>query len=716
MGFVTPALLGGMLLVGLPIVLHLIMRRDAKHFLFPALRFVQLRRSVNQHRLRLRQLLLLALRCAIIVLLALALARPTLLGAGGTGKEGGPIAAVLVFDNSLRMDYQHQNQSRLQQAQELAGWLLEQLPAEGPITIVERTGRHRGQALDRTAAELRVERLQTSPVVRPMDEVLRDTADWLREQDGYRGEIYVFTDLAEVEWPDDTLADFAGQLDQLPDVNVYLIDVGLQRPRNLGLGELKLSGQQLTPGSLLQLQTELHSSGAAASNGEVGVELYVGEGSAAPQKRGQQTMQRTGEESHNIEFSLSGLELGTHQGFVRIAGSDPLSSDDTRYFTVDVRPPRKVLLLGERPSDTLFLHEALAPSSAAGLLQSKFICQVDTFNALVDDRGASKLAEPLANFDVVCVVDPPPLPAAAWQALTDYVHAGGGLGIFLGRHGRRDDLNGSAPQLLLPAKIRWQSREATYFRPTTLDHPALADLKQFADAVPWSEFPVYKYWELEAGPAEVTVVASFANGRPALLERQVGSGRVLTMTTSVSDPAYDDPWNLLPTGPDPWPFLALVSGIVDYLAGASDVQLNYLAGQTAVLRLSPREQVTSFVLQMPDGEAVRQTLTSGQQELTVASTEQLGNYRVRAGGQQGRLDRGFSVNCPSEMSRLERADAAHIIAMLGSERARTARTRQEIEVRVGLGRVGRELFPALIMAVAVVLGAEILLSNRFYEL
>ena len=670
MGFVTPALLGGMLLVGLPIVLHLIMRREAKHFLFPALRFVQLRKSVNQHRLRLRQLLLLALRCAIIVLLALALARPTLLGASGAGKEGGPIAAVLVFDNSLRMDYQHQNQSRLEQAQELAGWLLEQLPAEGPIAVIERTGRHRGQSLDRTAAELRVERLQTSPVVRPMDEVLRDAADWLRDQPGYRGEIYFFTDLAGVEWSDAALTEFAGQLDELTDANVYVIDVGLLQPHNLGLGELALSGQQLTPGSLLQLQTELFSTGTTQSNDEVAVELYVDEGSGAPQKRGQQTVPLADDEPHNIEFSLSGLALGTHQGFMRIAGSDPLACDNTRYFTVDVRSPRKVLLLGERPSDTLFLREALEPSSAAALLQSKFACQVDTFDHLGDQRGASNLAEPLANFDVVCMVDPPPLPAAAWQTLTDYVHAGGGLGIFLGRHAKRDDLNGAAPQLLLPAKLRWQSREATYLRPAALEHPALADLKGFADAVPWSEFPVYKYWELEAGLAEVTVVASFANGKPALLERQVGTGRVLTMTTPVSDPAYDDPWNLLPTGPDPWPFLALVNGIVDYLGGASDVQLNYLAGQTAVLRLSPQEQVTSFVLQMPDGEAVRQTLTPGQQDLTVASTEELGNYRVRAGGQQGRLDRGFSVNCPPEMSRLERADVAHIIEVLGSGRVR----------------------------------------------
>src|SRR5882757_5144377 len=97
MGFVTPALLGGAALVALPIMLHLIMRRESKLLKFPALRFVQQRRLMNQHRLRLRQLLLLALRCAIIAFLAFALARPTLRGstsssAASAGKDGAAVA------------------------------------------------------------------------------------------------------------------------------------------------------------------------------------------------------------------------------------------------------------------------------------------------------------------------------------------------------------------------------------------------------------------------------------------------------------------------------------------------------------------------------------------------------------------------------------------------------------------------------------------------
>ena len=160
--------------------------------------------------------------------------------------------------------------------------------------------------------------------------------------------------------------------------------------------------------------------------------------------------------------------------------------------------------------------------------------------------------------------------------------------------------------------------------------------------------------------------------------------------------------------------MALAGGIANYLCGVGDTQLNYLAGQAVVLRLSPEERVSSYVLQMPDGSAVRQSLTPGQQDLSIAATESLGNYRVRAGGQDGQLDRGFSINLPAEVTQLARVPAAEIVDSLGKQRTRVARTQQEIELRVGLGRVGRELFPALIIAVALVLAAEQLLANRFY--
>jgi hypothetical protein len=478
---------------------------------------------------------------------------------------------------------------------------------------------------------------------------------------------------------------------------------------------------------MLQIQTELVSTGpqrntddqAEPAARDVVVELYVGDDVDHAEKRGLQTVAVSGENGdplsrkRPVEFSLSGLELGTHQGFVRIVGSDGLSADDIRYFTVDVRPPMRVLLLGENIDDSLFLREALSPTSVAALAQPRFACE---------DRRYNELSElVLADFAAVCLVDPPALAAETWKVLADFAEAGGGVGIFLGRRAKRDDMNQPEPQQLLPAKLRWTSHEATFLRPVAVEHPALADLGDLADVVPWSEFPAFKYWELEAGAGgtrrggSAHVVATFANGKPALVERQIGSGRVLMMTTSVSDPAYDDPWNLLPTGTDPWPFLALANGIAEYLCGIGDTSLNYLAGQTVILRLSPEESVTSYVLQLPDSSGVRQSHTPGQQDVTIAATEILGNYRVRAGGREGQLDRGFSVNLPAETTRLERIPPAELIESLGKDRVRIARTRDEIELRVGLGRVGREMFPALIIAVALVLAAEQLLANRFYS-
>jgi hypothetical protein len=713
-------------LVGVPIVLHLIMRREAKQFQFPALRFVERRRTLNQHRLRLRHLLLLALRCAIIALLAAALARPTLRGAGALGKEDAPIATVLVFDNSLRMQYQHENQTRLERAKELALWLIGQLPADAPITVIDRAGRQRGQDLDRDAAELRVERLELSSVVRSPEEPLRDAADWLEKQKDHRGEVYVFTDLAAEAWPEEALIGLGRRLEELPGTSVYVIDVGIERPRNAGIDALRLSSEQLGPGGTLQIGAQLIKTespampGAASAAGaadviydEVVVEVYLGEGPGDMVKRGQKVVTAAPTGPAPFEFSLSQMELGVHQGFVRIVGNDALPCDDIRYFTVEVRPPKNVLLLGEAASDTVYLREALAPSAAIGVVQSKFVCK--------EERYAQLDKLDLSAFDAVCLADPPTLPSGAWQALANFVEAGGGIGVFLGRRAESDGMNGADAQRLLPARLRWRSRDQTFLRPVAVEHPALAELRDLVDIAPWSEFPVFQYWELEGGTEEAYLVAPFANGKPALVERRFGRGRVLLMTTSVSEPAHSDPWNLLATGTEPWPFLALTNGIVQYLCGTSNERLNYVAGQTAVLPLPSSTQIASYVLQMPgtsDGTArpaaVRQSLTPGQPDLSITSTDSLGNYRVQAGGREGGLDRGFSVNCDPQMSRLERTTPERIAGALGEDRVRWARTQEEIEVRIGQGRIGRELFPVLILIVAAVVGAEHLLANRFY--
>src|SRR5438067_13312463 len=104
MTFVFPALLGGLLLVGVPVLLHLIMRQKPKHLLFPAFRFLLQRHRTNQRKLRLRHLLLLALRILLIAALCLALSRPKIFSDRFNFGER-PVAAVLLFDTSYSMGY-----------------------------------------------------------------------------------------------------------------------------------------------------------------------------------------------------------------------------------------------------------------------------------------------------------------------------------------------------------------------------------------------------------------------------------------------------------------------------------------------------------------------------------------------------------------------------------------------------------------------------------
>src|SRR5580704_10936673 len=103
--FVFPVLLGGMALIGIPVLIHLIMRQKPKVLLFPAFRFLLQRHRTNLRKLRLRHLLLLCLRVLLLTAVCLALARPKAFSDRlHIGREA-PVAAVLLIDTSPTMDY-----------------------------------------------------------------------------------------------------------------------------------------------------------------------------------------------------------------------------------------------------------------------------------------------------------------------------------------------------------------------------------------------------------------------------------------------------------------------------------------------------------------------------------------------------------------------------------------------------------------------------------
>src|SRR5690606_41504514 len=82
MGFLVPALLALAAAAVVPIVLHLLQRHQGPRVVFPALRYLRRAEQERARQVRLRQLLLLLLRVAALLLLPLAAAQPCIRGAG----------------------------------------------------------------------------------------------------------------------------------------------------------------------------------------------------------------------------------------------------------------------------------------------------------------------------------------------------------------------------------------------------------------------------------------------------------------------------------------------------------------------------------------------------------------------------------------------------------------------------------------------------------
>jgi hypothetical protein len=98
-GFLQPLALLGLVAVAIPPLLHLLGRRLPPTVMFPAVRYLTATEREHSRRLKLRNLLLLILRMAVILFVVLAAARPVARVASGTGHPA--TAVALVVDNSL---------------------------------------------------------------------------------------------------------------------------------------------------------------------------------------------------------------------------------------------------------------------------------------------------------------------------------------------------------------------------------------------------------------------------------------------------------------------------------------------------------------------------------------------------------------------------------------------------------------------------------------
>lgn len=803
MSLIHPGILYGLGLALIPVILHLLLRPKPKKLVFPALRLVQSRRKTNVRRLRLRHWWLLLLRIAVLVLIVLAVARPslpaadyalnareslalagiaaaalatyagtiirwnrqslprhefayrrTLLRAGtATGallltalfvgwpyaqrvkaeladpttivREHVPSAAVFVFDTSLSMEYAQVNRTRLAAAQEVARTHLAQLPGRSRVALLDSSRSDSLSATifhaDRAAAQSRIDRLAVAASDAPLDDALRaairlqevDRERSIAEEaanapgtaagDPFHREIYILTDLARSAWRDGTAARLKAELERVPWLQLYLIDAGIESPRNAAITNVRLSQEAVSERTVAQVTAEV------AVEGEFdvlpAVELYASPaGGGEPVKLGRALLQPGRQE---VAFSLPAAAGILVQGELRLTGSDPFPPDDSAWFTVRVQPRADVLIVSETTAESIYWRTVLEA--------------VDV--RWTELRPAQIVPEAnldLARYDAVFLMNVRRPTEFLWQALARYVDAGGGLCVFLG-HGDIDEraYNAELPQSLLPGRLvapRPFRGDPAVLAFSDRNHPLTRPFHEQWGFGDLATRPVFRAWNVT--PAEnAGVIASLSVGGvetlPAILERRFGRGRTLLFSTAVDRGG----WSELPLAG--WWFLALADHTVRYISGRELMRFNYIAGEPVTIPIDADPPPARYLLREPgpEGRQVARDVPPGARELRIdpADVARIGQYAILpAADDPSEFHSGFSVNPPPGESDFTRLTRDELDAKFGEKCYQVARDPSQLEAAIHEGRLGREMYPALVTLLLLFFCGEMLVANRFY--
>ena len=773
----------GSLLMTVPVVLHLLMKRRPRHQVFPALRFLRQRQATNQRQMRLRHWLLLGLRIAVIGLLASLFARPSvdsvasgswlkalLLGVlspfaivaaiycwterkGGAllaifgllsflllgglgyflyhgmtssrsvaiGDQDAPVAAALVFDTSPRMGLLHQNQTRLQESQQIATELLQKLPVDSEVAVVDAAAPGTfsvdiGNTMNMVAS------LQVLGSEYPLVDLVRRGIELVAGRQDKRQEVYVLTDLSATVWAGSKFATVRQQLEEHPEISFFILDVGVKSPRNHRIGDLRLSTDSLALGQSLRLETSLRSLGAETDE-EVTVEVAIEQQDPTrpviiddevvlPEStvRDRSQLRLLAQNEIPVNFEIGNLSPGIHHGQINLSTPDGLPIDDERFFTIEVRPPLDVLLIVSDGAEPRYVDQAISPTEFREQNQNAFRTRII--------RAEELSSVSLDDFAAIGLLDPEPLPAQSWRQLADYVDRGGSLAMFLGHNVSRVEQFNKLAESVLPGSLGFQWRTAKndvlFLSPSDTSHPMFESIRGRKTTIAWDESPIFLHWKFTELKPGANVILRYSNNQPAIIETVLGEGTILTMTTPVSDRRNQPDrksWNHLPTSDDPLPFFVLIYEMFPYLANRSGSTWNYQVGEIVELPVDTMQTDATWQLFTPamDWHNVR----SQDSKLTIANTPSPGHYRLK-------LDRetstGFSSNLPEAATDLKRQDPSLFDELFGENRYSLTRGTEELTRGIGQARVGRELFPFLMLCVVGILAMEYLVSNRFYEI
>jgi hypothetical protein len=541
--FLSPLFLAGAAAAAVPIVLHLLKREPEPRVKFAAVMLLKRAPVEDTSRHRLRELLLLALRVATLVLLAVAFARPFFPSGQAVGWTG---VTIVALDTSYSMAAP----GRFERARQLAKNAISHAPSSDLVAVVTFADQAEVVAkpsADRVLAASAVDQASPGFGATRYRSALSTAAQALSDLSSApksRATIVVVTDLQESGWDE-------GDRVSLPErAQIEIADVG-PLPPNAAVTAVRPLGDRLA--------ATVRNTGPRAR--DLRVRLTI-DGRAA----GEATAAVGPNQSADVTFA--GPLTGTAAA-VTVEDPDGVAADNVRYAVLTGGRRPGVLAVsanGSLDRDAFYVQHALA--AGPGALAAGPGYDVSAMS------GAQLSAEPkrdrLSSQAAVLLLSTRGLERRGRELLAAYVRAGGGLLVAAGA-----DVDGDVAADVLGDGTSLKIITATGSRPETrtlapadLRHPIF---RPFAGiSAPLALVRFQNATRIEGAGCQT--LARFTTGDTALLECGAGDGRALIFASDLNNG-----WNDFPQHASFVPFL---NEAVRYLASARAHSSDYLVGET----------------------------------------------------------------------------------------------------------------------------------------
>ena len=589
MGFLTPWFLAGAALAGLPVYIHLLRKHSTNPQPFSSLMFFERRTQSSIKHRRLRYLLLLSLRLAVLLLLILAFANPFIDRSSASMRSDRLL--LLIVDNSFSM----RAGSRLADARREALAVLDaRRPADHAQIMALGSQLHvlTEPSIDPGTLRAAVDSIAPSDARGSFGE-LATAMRSLSESVHTPIELHLFSDMQR-----SAMAASFQEMVLPPSVSLVLHPVAKDPAPNWTVEGVNAPGEVWDP---KKTRVQAVISGYHTPAATRTVSLVVNGKTMATRN-----VEIPAGGRASVEFDSLDVPYGFSRCEVRIDSADSLPADDVSLFAVERSDPRKVLFVHEGTDTRSPLYFRSALASAA---ESAF-----TLESVNVDQTAN--LQP-SKYAFVVLSDVLSLPSTFENTLNTYVKGGGSVLIAVGTAGsRRPSVPIFGNNVL---ESHYYSRERERFLnvgETDPSHPSVEKAERWAG--------VKFYFAVRVDPGDSRVVARLSDQTPILLDKSIGEGRVLLLTSGLDNLTNDFPLDPV--------FVPFIDQTARYLSGTESRISSRMVDSFLQLR-SAKEQAVSVEVVDPAGKrplSLKEASSAQTYQLT-----QAGFYELRlANGRQ----------------------------------------------------------------------------------